>query len=546
MTPPFLLYDYLPTLGLYLPTGAVGQLCRQLQAKLLTFEAMLAKTAIRRLLCTSQALGVATTSLAAKLDIMLTEDADQALVAHTAQSMVKGGFLVCFQGLISTIGKEHGMLEDVAIAMELASLFHFELRAKRQSGHTRSPTLTPSPSPPTPTGKGSGGLSGLEEDLLLAFGSPSAPPLSPSAAAATAVAAGGGSSAGPKYGGSQGSPLALEMEFDEEKKRVRLLLEPAALDRLPPALKAALVASPDGALLVPLIALLFCQGIDAKQSIANFSNQLKGKDKGKDEGADESAAGNGTGQGSKKVGGDSTIQPIINRRSLKVLNDYCHRCHPLSTTSTTPAAPFDRFAERFESARAVMAYGSAEDFARSIDDISFLHPMLFALRDTLKRDNGSHKNVELLREQERVVLELGGGQVREEIWEGTKADDVCVRALPCTRHQPNPTHQRNPTHRPTQVIFCKSGKDRTGMAVTLHQARLLGDRHGCGAAPERLVRDANGIRLHGTRLLICDKNVGIPKYAFNKIQLQFMPDEYRPPTESIFQMMESLANRDRT
>lgn len=50
---------------------------------------------------------MAATSLATKLDIMLTEDADPTLVARTAQSMVKGGFLVCFQGLISTIGKEH-------------------------------------------------------------------------------------------------------------------------------------------------------------------------------------------------------------------------------------------------------------------------------------------------------------------------------------------------------------------------------------------------------------------------------------------------------
>ena len=42
------------TTGLYLPTGGVGELCLQLQAKLLTFEAMLAKTAVRRLLCISQ------------------------------------------------------------------------------------------------------------------------------------------------------------------------------------------------------------------------------------------------------------------------------------------------------------------------------------------------------------------------------------------------------------------------------------------------------------------------------------------------------------
>jgi hypothetical protein len=49
------------------------------------------------------------------------------------------------------------------------------------------------------------------------------------------------------------------------------------------------------------------QGIDAKQTIANLSNQLK-------PGA------------STNVGGNSTLQPVINRRSLRVLNDYVHRC----------------------------------------------------------------------------------------------------------------------------------------------------------------------------------------------------------------------------
>jgi hypothetical protein len=565
----------------------VGQLCRELQGKLLTFEAMLAKTAVRRLLCISQALGIATTSLATKLDIMITEEADQALVARTAQSMVKGGFLVCFQGLISTIGKEHvsgrpvtllsgvcrdpsphltspplpvlfsasyvkthqGMLEDVAVAMELASLFQFELRGKCQLAHTRSPTPIPSP---TTAGAGTdgGGLDGLEEDMLQAFGSsPRRPPPTPVAASGKAE------SAAPA---SQGPPLlGLELEFDETQKRIRLLLEPAALDRLPPPFKQAMAAASNGALAVPLVALLFCQGIDVKQSIANFSNQLKGKDGGGEDGGAAAAiigpsigsAGGGsggvvaagTGQGSKKVGGDSTIQPIINRRSLKVLNDFCHRCHPVPDPAPgAPPAAFDRFAERFESSRAATTYGSAEEFARSVDDIPAMHPMLSALRDALKRDNGSHKNMELLREQERAVLELGGGQVRREVEDrlegGEEREFYFIISWP----------HALPNHPLTQVIFCKSGKDRTGMGVTLHQARLLGDRHGSGNSPERLARDANAMRLHGVRLLICDKNVGHLKYAFNKLQLQFLPSELRPPSETVFELLDSFMNRDRT
>lgn len=137
------------------------------------------------------------------------------------------------------------------------------------------------------------------------------------------------------------------------------------------------------------------QGIDAKQTIANLSNQLK-------PGA------------STNVGGNSTLQPVINRRSLRVLNDYVHRCVALLLLSSTsllditpnilsiaysprgcssvarcyptpnpgPKAAFDRMANRLETVRAT-AYGSSEDFARSIDEIS-IHPMLEPLKEVRK------------------------------------------------------------------------------------------------------------------------------------------------------------------
>ena len=47
------------------------------------------------------------TSLATKLDIMLTEDADKELVNRTARNIARTGFLVVYQGLVSTYGKEH-------------------------------------------------------------------------------------------------------------------------------------------------------------------------------------------------------------------------------------------------------------------------------------------------------------------------------------------------------------------------------------------------------------------------------------------------------
>lgn len=406
------------------------------------------------------------------------------------------------------------MLEDVAVAMELASQYAFELRAKRQSGHTRSPTPLPFP---TTTNSG---LSGLEQDLLLAFDSPQrpspsspVPPMPPSSYTTTTTN---------KHAGSQNSPLAMEVEFDEAQKRVRLLLEPAALDRLPPTLKAAMAESGGGGLVVPIVALLFCQGIDVHQSFANLSNQLKGKgDKEKEKelpasasappsssssssssatassqpgGADSAAAGEegrvaraGTGKGSKKVGGDSTIQPIINRRSLKILNDYCHRCHPVATSAASPAAAaaaFDRFAERFDNARAATAYGSQEEFVRSVNEIPALHPLLASLRDALRRDNGSHKNVELLREQERVVLELGGGQVSTvcalvsswiKKWPAWDRDDLL---------HTTPSHPRHPTStKPNRSSSASPG--RTARAWPSPSTRPASLATATAAAPRR-------------------------------------------------------------
>jgi hypothetical protein len=78
------------------------------------------------------------------------------------------------------------------------------------------------------------------------------------------------------------------------------------------------------------------------------------------------------------------------------------------------------------------------------------------------------------------------------------------------------------------VIFCKSGKDRTGMGATLREAQFLG-RY---ARPNaKLEDDLYVLRRFGTRLAVCEKNVGRPKFAFNALQAKFMPDLLKPPME---------------
>ncbi|GAB5033193.1 inositol bisphosphate 4- [Nannochloropsis oceanica] len=506
-----------PSLSI-LPTGPTGLLSNDLLRKLLKFEAMSSKIAVRRALVLSQALGIATTSLATKLDIMLTEDANPSLIIRTAENMTKVGFLVCFQGLISTIGKERGMLEDVAVAMEMASLFSFEIRPKSAASPSCSSSSLQSPqahSPaPAPTP-----LDHNTQDLLLDFGIPSSSPFPhpsppPSSPSIIPLATRGPAPTEP-VDGSKASLLALDIEFDEAQRRVRLFLDPVAYERLPGILRQhgcqqqQSAGEAAGGLVVPLVAVLFTQGIDAKQSLANFSNQLK-KDQDMEDNDDDTLSSSRTKAATKRVRGESTIQQQINRRSTRILNDYCHRCYPCVVPPPRVYRPFDRFvAERLDVAKKSLVHGSTEDFIRSVDKI-LVHPLCEGLKKALKRDNGMHKNVDLLREQERVTLEVGGGQ----------------------------------------VIFCKSGKDRTGMAVTLYQARLLAEKHGCGevgsGGVERLVRDANVMRLHGTRLLLCDKNTGRFKFAFNNLQLQFMPALYKPPTETVEHLFDSIMNRDTT
>ena len=81
-----------------------------------------------------------------------------------------------------------------------------------------------------------------------------------------------------------------------------------------------------------------------------------------------------------------------------------------------------------------------------------------------------------------------------------------------------------------RITFCKSGKDRTSMGVTLEEARLLAQRH--GLASFQLGEAASLLRKHGVRLPVCRKNVGKARYAFNRLQVRWLPREYRPPAET--------------
>lgn len=126
-----------------------------------------------------------------------------------------------------------------------------------------------------------------------------------------------------------------------------------------------------------------------------------------------------------------------------------------------------------------------------------------------------------------------------------------------------------------RVTYCKSGKDRTAMSVTLEQARLLVQRKrhvleaieaggsgggfassfsssssssadaSSGGNPLDEVKSvANVLREFGVRMEIAHKNVGRFKYSFNAIQRKLLPEIYRPPMNTIQDIVTSVTARD--
>lgn len=107
-----------------------------------------------------------------------------------------------------------------------------------------------------------------------------------------------------------------------------------------------------------------------------------------------------------------------------------------------------------------------------------------------------------------------------------------------------------------RVTYCKSGKDRTAMSVTLEQARLLVQRKrhvleeiafgsaADGGPLDEVKRVANTMRAFGVRIAIAEKNVGRPKYSFNSLQRKLLPEIYRPPMSTIQDMVTSVTARD--
>jgi inositol polyphosphate-4-phosphatase len=88
-----------------------------------------------------------------------------------------------------------------------------------------------------------------------------------------------------------------------------------------------------------------------------------------------------------------------------------------------------------------------------------------------------------------------------------------------------------------RVTSCKSAKDRTAMAVTLEQARILQQEFHLPLTNLQNVLDV--IRSEGTRLDNTMKNVGKRKYAFSLPQIISLPQQYRPPSDTSYARLQT-------
>lgn len=77
-----------------------------------------------------------------------------------------------------------------------------------------------------------------------------------------------------------------------------------------------------------------------------------------------------------------------------------------------------------------------------------------------------------------------------------------------------------------RLTSCKSAKDRTAMAVTLEEAHILLNFN---MDQLHFQQTLDVLRSQGTRIRNAEKNVGVPLYAFNALQVVTLPKNYRPP-----------------
>lgn len=395
--------------------------------------------AVRRANCFSQALGVAVTSYMASLS-------DGGPAWSNGGVWARHGYLITFEGLLSSVGKELGMIEDASVAIAMLRMVSVVL-VPDDANSIPPPSQQRIPVPHSP----------FVRWVCLNYLTP--------------------------HGSHSKTQYRLEIGLDPTYYR----------SRVPDPLKNGQA--------VRFFPVLFQMGVDIRQWGVNAGRSVASQIKDKPKqigGADVSELDNAVDAGEIERGGsilddgddddegdgevaDDEILYVLNVEGYRKLNAYAHSVNPTSPGVTAASAPAPIF--------------DSLEHQQQVQPLP-VHPFLVLLGEAIKASAGK---------MEHSVLDRA--------------------ATACQRFSGGST------------VFCKSGKDRTAMQVTFKQAqfvqRFINKKDGSlledtPISHDELVAKSTLMRKHGTRIPICEKNAGEPKFAFNPLQRKFMPEMLRP------------------
>lgn len=494
------------------PSGAAAELLNKIGQRTMALETQLLVVAKRRICSISQALSTVVNGVMMKLSLLV----EGYIPAEVAQDWVSHGMLVLFEGLLSVTGHERSMIEDTMVTAEVLRQFSVRVVECEDvpgeapithplTGQPRRPSAPPIASSCTAN---TCGLSTAPSSTIASSGTT----FSPTGYNAYMKS----SYNGGVYVTISGREVSLHIPTSTFKRLPECLRVPARVHTdfashgsapgstvplkpsVVPGTKTPPVSDPAPGVVIRIVSGLINQGIDIQQSMATA---MKSDKKAQD--GDEDA---------ESSDGSSDLQRFINMRTLKLLNNYCHLTRPEESTTASVAASAAAAAgvghARTRGSAPELGAAAVAAAQQSVSHRSSLpsdgstspalpygvphtsiHSICRKLDEYIRYTSATTKNVELIQEAERVCLSLNG----------------------------------------LRVTFCKSGKDRTGMGVTLEQSRILGEKFQCGNSQARIIRDAQTMREYGCRVMIADKNIGRRVYSINSLQAQFIPLLYRPP-----------------
>ena len=484
------------------------------------WEARAAACAVRKTLARAHALSIAVASVRAHATKVAHTEGDRAPLV--ARSWVTAGLPVVFQALVSTAGAELAMLEDAAAAVKAirgTTILFESLISRHSDDDDDSDNQHPS----------------LKDDQ-----------------------------------NNKDDPLAVSVQRAEGNFVVHLRLPRADIERL--GLKPE-----DRVRIVPV---LFCQGLDIKQSMANrraaFDSSLLG---GGHVGSDDHPPNNNAtvhattsarskgifslarkSSSSSKTGAVLPTQSPSHRQKGAILDDDDDDDDAGLEDEGTFGKPPGRFSEDDDDDVVSMATSSIEATAATTasgpmphadDSASGLQRVLNAEAFDVLYAFAVSAHGE--KRAQRILRHLKAAVDKERAAEGKSFEKhwlILVQAELATRALDGGL-----------CVFCKSGKDRTGMSVTLAQSMFFDepppsdekhqhmdenlDLGAMAANDERFTLPRAGIlREFGVRLRLCEKNTGRKKYAFNVIQRKFLPAPFQPPMPVIEDLAGSIINRD--